>query len=182
MPGDLACCRTAPLHLQAGTWGASPANAAPSPRPAASSGSPGEDRATVAPCHTPSCASPCLQTAQPGQWVFASGDTRDGDRFGVTVGGAPACAQVVRACQVAGAGWEQARSVCMVPCAVLRAHSSPREAPALLQCLHPRVSGSIGAGPQNCSGAGTGLGCQLAQGSRGHRPFLAGEGDEQDPQ
>lgn len=114
--------------------------------------------------------------------VFASGDTRGGDRFGVSVEEAPACARVVRACQVAGAGWGQEGSVCVVPCAVLRAHSSPREAPALLQCLHPKVSGSLGAGPQNCSGDGTGVGCQLAQGSRGHRAFLAGEGDEQDPQ
>lgn len=78
---------------------------------------------------------PCLQTAQPGRWVFASGDTRDGDRFGVSSGGAPACARVVRVCQVAGAGWEQEGSVCVVPCAVLRAHSSLHEAPALLQCL-----------------------------------------------
>lgn len=96
--------------------------------------------------------------------------------------GSPACARVVRVCQVAGAGWEQEGSVCVVPCAVLRTLSSPREAPALLQCLQPRVSGSTGAGPQNCSGAGTGVGCQLAQGSRGHRAVLAGEGGEQDPQ
>lgn len=44
------------------------------------------------------------------------------------------------------------------------------------------MSGSSGAGPQNCCGAGTGVVCQLAQGSRGHRAFLAGEGDERDPQ
>lgn len=126
-PRDLACCRTAPLYLQAGTWGAGPADAARSPRPAAPSATPVEDGATVAPCHLPGCASPCPQTAQPGQWVFAFGATRDGDRLGVSSRRAPACARVVRACQVHGAGWEQAGSVCVVPCAVLRAHSSPQE-------------------------------------------------------
>lgn len=131
--------------------GCQPARAMHSSRPVASSATPEEDGATVAACHLPSCAPPCPQTAQPGQWVLAFGDTRDGDRFGVSLGEAPACARVVRACQVAGAGWDL--SVC---CPVLRAHSRLHEAPALLHCLHPKVSGSTGADPQNCSGAGPG--------------------------